>query len=82
MSVTLMNGRLPTTHIGSGKYLAYAMLFGAMYFLLTFLCPGVQMSSEGTWPNWMNLVVSMGLATSYVGHRYNSLEKRTTAAQS
>lgn len=40
MSETLMHVGTANTQKRSEKYLAAAMLFSAMYFLLAFLCPG------------------------------------------
>jgi hypothetical protein len=40
MSATLMNLEPKATQPRSSKYLASAMLFGSVYFLLSYLCPG------------------------------------------
>lgn len=81
MSATLMNAGFNSTPNRSGKYLASAMLFGAMYFLLSFLCPGEQVTSGGVWSSWMNLAAALVLGGTLVGYRLIATERSHPAKE-
>jgi hypothetical protein len=78
MSATLMNLEAAVTQPRSSKYLASAMLFGSVYFLLSYLCPGEQGSTAVSWPSWISLGLGLGLATSFVGYGVFTSKKQHT----
>ncbi len=69
MSATIMSKDTAAATRGSSKYLAAAMLFGALYFLLDFVCPGGQVSTGGSGPTWMSLVTGILLAGAFLSYR-------------
>jgi hypothetical protein len=81
MSATLMNLEPKATQPRSSKYLASAMLFGSVYFLLSYLCPGEQVSTLVSWPIEMNLLFGLGLAVAFLGYGFVSLKRSQIAEE-
>lgn len=74
MSATIMSKDTAAATRHSNRYLASATLFGAIYFLLDFVCPGEQASAGATWTTWMNLGFGILLASAFLGNRFPAAE--------